>query len=208
MSKPKIVTPYSNTANNALGSAEASIALRLRLGETFDELDALRKKEIGLSNDLMAAQKQLLVLKSDISLVNSDQLTILAELRATVSKEKEGLEQQVVNLTSELKKAQDTATMHLSQINGLLLDKVDLQSRGLQQRELMLERERDRSTSVSSQNTHGLGVDASIVKLELRQKEEELEKVKDQLKKARNFIRQQDKLFKEQHKAQTEVCTV
>lgn len=185
-------------------SGEATVALRIRLAETVEELDAVRKKSAALEDEIEQVKKQLKLTKADLAVVNKGQVEMLAEVRKTVASEQKGVEEEISRLQAELKKANETAAMQLSQINSLLLDKVDLQSQGLAERDLRLQHEdKTRSTSSAAGSS-----EVERLKEELAQKEDQLDQTKDQLKKARNFIRQQDKLFKEQHQAQANVSNV
>lgn len=78
-----------------------------------------------------------------MALVNRDQLDILTSLRESVNDDKVALEEEVARLRQKLKEAGEKNKMQLEQINGLLLEKVNLQSEGIGQREKMLQRERD-----------------------------------------------------------------
>jgi protein HOOK3 len=78
-----------------------------------------------------------------VALVNRDQLDILASLRESVNDDKVALEGEVARLQQQLREAVDKNKMQLEQINSLLLEKVNLQSEGIGQRERMLQRERD-----------------------------------------------------------------
>jgi hypothetical protein len=78
-----------------------------------------------------------------VTLVNKDQLEILATLRESVNEDKAELEAETSRLQSQLKDLADKNRMQLEQINGLLLEKVTLQSDSIGQREKMLQRERD-----------------------------------------------------------------
>jgi protein HOOK3 len=78
-----------------------------------------------------------------VNLVNKDQLDILATLRESVNEDKLGLEADVERLKNQLKELSDKNRMQLEQVNGLLLEKINLQSDGIGQREKMLQRERD-----------------------------------------------------------------
>ena len=78
-----------------------------------------------------------------MNLVNKDQLDILATLRESVNKDKAVLESEVSRLHDQIKDLSDKNKMQLEQINGLLLEKINLQSEGIGQREKMLERERN-----------------------------------------------------------------
>ena len=77
-----------------------------------------------------------------MTLVNKDQLDILATLRESVNEDKAELESEVERLRNQVKELADKNKMQLEQINGLLLEKVNLQSEGIDQRDRMLQRER------------------------------------------------------------------
>ena len=78
-----------------------------------------------------------------MTLVNRDQLDILKTLRESVNEDKAELEAEVDRLRTQIKELADKNKMQLEQINGLLLEKVNMQSEGLDQRDRMLQRERD-----------------------------------------------------------------
>jgi protein HOOK3 len=78
-----------------------------------------------------------------VALVNRDQLDILASLRESVNDDKVALEEELARLQQQLREAAEKNRMQLEQINSLLLEKVNLQSEGIGQRERMLQRERD-----------------------------------------------------------------
>ena len=78
-----------------------------------------------------------------MNLVHKDQLEILATLRESVNEDKAGLEAEVKRLIEQTRELSDKNKMQLEQINALLLEKVNLQSEGLDQRDRMLQRERD-----------------------------------------------------------------
>ena len=75
--------------------------------------------------------------------MHKDQLDILATLRESVNEDKAGLEVEVKRLLEQTKELSDKNKMQLEQINALLLEKVNMQSDGLDQRDRMLQRERD-----------------------------------------------------------------
>lgn len=78
-----------------------------------------------------------------VALVNKDQLEILATLRETVNEDKVALEAETERLRNQVKELTDKNRMQLEHVNTLLLEKVNLQSEGIGQRERMLQRERD-----------------------------------------------------------------
>ncbi|KAI0822627.1 HOOK-domain-containing protein [Trametes gibbosa] len=183
--------------------AEAAIALRQRLNETVDELDKLRKEHAELEVKFDAMFKELTIAKSDLTLVNKDQLDILATLRESVNEDKVELEAEVERLRTQIKELADKNKMQLEQINGLLLEKVNLQSEGLDQRDRMLQRERaigDLRASISGKD---VPEDIKQRMLALHEEnisfKEQYKTAQEKLVKAKAFIKQQDKLFKEEH---------
>jgi len=134
--------------------------LRQRLNEAIDELDNLKREHTQLEVQYGTASKELTIVRSDcpspfkvvtssltglclVALVNRDQLDILSSLRESVNDDKLALEEEVNRLRQQLREAAEKNKMQLEQINSLLLEKVNLQSEGIGQREKMLQRERD-----------------------------------------------------------------
>jgi len=78
-----------------------------------------------------------------VTLVNKDQLDILANLRESVNEDKASLEVDIDRLKKQNKELSEKNRMQLEQVNGLLLEKVNLQSEGIGHREKLLQRERD-----------------------------------------------------------------
>ncbi|KAI8998901.1 HOOK-domain-containing protein [Trametes punicea] len=191
-------------SGRALGDgAEAAIALRQRLNETVDELDKLRKEHAELEVKFEAMSKELTIAKSDLTLVNKDQLDILATLRESVNEDKAELEAEVERLRTQIKELSDKNKMQLEQINGLLLEKVNLQSEGIDQRERMLQRERAIGDLRASMSGKDLPEDIKQRMLALHEEnislKEQYKTAQEKLLKAKAFIKQQDKLFKEEH---------
>ncbi|KAI0075470.1 HOOK-domain-containing protein [Panus rudis PR-1116 ss-1] len=182
--------------------AEAAIALRQRLNETVDQLDALRKEHAELEVRYEAQSKELTIAKSDLNLVNKDQLEILATLRESVNEDKAGLESEVKKLHDQIKELSDKNKMQLEQINSLLLEKVNLQSEGIDQRDRMLQRERDIGDLRASLSGKDVPEDIKARMLRMHedfiQLQEQYKTAQEKLNKARQFIKQQDKLFKEE----------
>ena len=136
------------------------------MNEAVEELDNLRKAHSELEVAHEALNKELTIAKSDrecrrysnlnqylivrlVNLVNKDQLEILSSLRESVNEEKAGLESDVQKMQDQIKDLSVKNKMQLEQINGLLLEKINLQSEGIGQREKMLERERNFRSVIS-----------------------------------------------------------
>lgn len=118
---------------------EMSMALRLRLNETVEELEKLRETNLELDLKVESQANELTVAKSDcewfcrvslyfftvtdlivfetVNLVSKDQTDILKSLRASVSVEKEGLVQEVGRLKESLKVMEDRAKMQMNQVS-------------------------------------------------------------------------------------------
>lgn len=73
-----------------------------------------------------------------MTLVNKDQLDILASLRESVNEDKLELEQDVERLKKQNKELAEKNRMQLEQVNGLLMEKMTLQAEGISHREKML----------------------------------------------------------------------
>jgi len=80
---------------------------------------------------------------ASVTLVNKDQLEILASLRESVNEDKAEMAADIKKIKNQLKDANDKSKMQLEQINALLLEKVGLQGDSIDVREKMLARERD-----------------------------------------------------------------
>ncbi|KLO12019.1 HOOK-domain-containing protein, partial [Schizopora paradoxa] len=191
-------------SGKALGDgSEAAIALRQRLNETVDQLDTLRKEHAELEVNFKSQSNELVIAKSDLNLVNKDQLDILANLRESVKGDKAELESDIEKLRQQVKELSDKNKMQLEQINGLLMEKVTLQSDGIGQRERMLERERNFSNLRLSVNSKDIPEDVKQRLLKLHedniQLQEQLNVSQEKLAKARKFIKSQDKQFKAEH---------
>lgn len=78
-----------------------------------------------------------------VNLVNKDQVDILHSLRETLNQDKEVLESEVTSLRTQLTELSDKNRMQMEQVNSLLMEKVAMQSDGLEQRERLLQRERE-----------------------------------------------------------------
>ncbi|KAJ3563188.1 hypothetical protein NP233_g9106 [Leucocoprinus birnbaumii] len=185
--------------------AEAAIALRQRLNETVEQLETLRKEHAELEVKFDTINKELTIAKSDLTLVNKDQLDILASLRESVNEDKAGLEVDIEKLKKSNKELGEKNRMQLEQINNLLLEKVNLQSESIGHREKMLQRERDFGDLRATLSGKDLPEDIKARLLSLHEDnliyKEQNKTLNDKLAKARQFIKEQDKLFKEQHAA-------
>ncbi|KAJ3741976.1 HOOK protein-domain-containing protein [Lentinula detonsa] len=199
--------------------AEAAIALRQRLNESVEQLDTIRKEHAELEVKFEAQSKEITVAKSDLTLVNKDQLDILASLRDSVNEDKAGLEADLERLQKQNKELAEKNRMQLEQVNALLLEKVNLQSEGIGQREKMLQRERDfgyvdavsefRITADTLSSDLRASLSGKDLPEDTKQRllalhednvmlKESLKTTNEKLTKAKAFIKNQDKLYREE----------
>jgi protein HOOK3 len=113
------------------------------------------------------------------------------------------LEEEVQRLQKQIRDLSDKNKMQLEQVNGLLLEKISMQSEGLGQRERMLEREREfvgLKASFAGKDlpeevkTRLLGLHEENIQLK-----EQIKTTQEKLNRAKQFIKDQDKLFREEH---------
>ncbi|KAF8674201.1 HOOK protein [Rhizoctonia solani] len=184
---------------------EAAIALRQRLNETIEQLDTLRKEHAELQVKFETQFRDLTIAKSDLNLVNKDQLEILTTLRESVNEDKAALESEAERLKGQIVELKDKNKMQLEQVNALLMEKISLQNEGIGQREKMLERERHFGDLRASLGGKELPEEAKAKFLALHEEtvqlKEQLKTLQEKYQKARAFIKDQDKLFKEQNKS-------
>ena len=125
----------------------------------MEQLDELRREHAELEVKYDTVTRELTIAKSDcelvpfitcgfysffsVTLVNKDQLDILATLRESVNEDKAGLEAENDKFRKQNKELSEKVRMQLEQINTLLLEKVNLQSEGIGHREKLWQRERD-----------------------------------------------------------------
>ncbi|KAI8456624.1 HOOK protein-domain-containing protein [Phakopsora pachyrhizi] len=188
--------------------AEATIALRQLLNETVTELEKLKSEHTELTVAYEQLNNELTLAKSDLHLVGKDQLDMLSSLRESVSTEKIALVNDLNRLKEEQTNLRDQLSMKTEQIQSLLLEKINFQSDSIEQREKMLVRERELSDHQRSK-THNRGEDgsrgddseridrATVFERLIKEKEEECKGLKSKLDKAKLFIMNQDKLYKE-----------
>ncbi|KAG8880218.1 hypothetical protein FRB97_000987 [Tulasnella sp. 331] len=183
-------------------SSEVVIAVRQRLNETVEQLEVLQKKHAELEVNSDRISRDLTIAKSDLNLVNKDQLDILASLRESVNEDKAGLESELNILQGQLRDLKDKNRMQLEQINSLLMEKVDLQSESIGHREKMLEREKTFGDLRAVISGKGLPDEAKAKLLAMHEDNvnlaETLKTTQQKLAKTRQFIQTQEKHYQEQ----------
>ncbi|OCF42706.1 hypothetical protein I317_03437 [Kwoniella heveanensis CBS 569] len=179
------------------------IALRERLNELIDERDTLLKEKEGMAVEKEEVYKQLVNARTDLSLVDKDQAQMLASLRVTVKAESAELEKEVSDLKQEVTKLREKDHQHLEDIKKLLLEKVDLQSAGIDQRERALMKEKEFGDLRESLAAKGVPPEAQQQLVDFHSRNADLasqvKTLDEKLQKARAFIKNQDAMFRADH---------
>ncbi|KAJ2916056.1 hypothetical protein MD484_g4393, partial [Candolleomyces efflorescens] len=189
---------------------EAAIALRQRLNETVEQLEELRKAHAELEVKYDTMNRELTIAKSDLTLVNKDQLDILASLRESVNEDKAELEADVDKLKKQNKDLNEKSRMQLEQINGLLMEKMNLQTEGIGHREKLL-LQRDLNNELNSVLPGNVPEEfrqrwLSIHEDNIAQKET-IKGLNEKLVKARQVLKLQDKLIKDGNAANVSIAS-
>ena len=184
---------------------EAAYALRLRLNQVVDELDKTKLKLNALQVQHEQITKELTVARSDFTLVNKDQVDILHSLRASIEVEKDELESTIKRLKNELNSANEQNRMYMAQVNSLLMEKVDLQTEGIGQRDEALKRERALGELKAKLSGKALPKEVEDLVTNLQSEamdaQKELKAISDKFGKAKLFIKQQDRMLKDKERA-------
>ncbi|GAA5915042.1 uncharacterized protein JCM6883_004222 [Sporobolomyces salmoneus] len=174
---------------------EANIALRQRLKKTTEDLESTRKRLAELETKFESQQRELVLARSDLSLVDQDKLTQLESLRASLSSETSSLSSELSRLKQSLAIAETKLKSQREEIEGLLREKIEWQGEGIEKRDRMLdargssEKDRSKLEGIEKENS------------ELQAQVEDLQ---GKLQKTKVFIRSQDKLLKAELSAQYE----
>ncbi|CED83495.1 Hook-related protein family [Phaffia rhodozyma] len=193
---------------------EAASALRLKLNQVIGELDSTKEVLAELETKYNKANQELTVAKSDLTLVNKDQIDILHMLRESVNEDKVQLESDLMTLKQKLVEAKEKNHMQVDQINGLLLEKINLQSDGIGHREKMIERERtvgDLRVTLAGRDIPDdvktrlldLSEEKLSLSIELARALEQVKSLTDHVQNAKKFMREQDTVIKDQKEKMT-----
>nr|XP_019044643.1 hypothetical protein I302_06556 [Kwoniella bestiolae CBS 10118]OCF23573.1 hypothetical protein I302_06556 [Kwoniella bestiolae CBS 10118] len=124
-------------------NSQTASALRERLNEILEERDDLLKEKEALKVAREEVEKELSIARTDLGLVDKDQKAMLTSLRETVKEDTIILEDEVISLKEQVTALKEKDNQHLEDIKRLLLEKVDLQSAGIENKERELEKEKE-----------------------------------------------------------------
>lgn len=114
--------------------------------------------------------------------------------------EKAELERRLQQLGDDIDSKDEQLRMNISQINAQLMEKVDLQSDSIGQRDDALQRERDMGALRATLADSSLSEEAKQL---VTDRENQVKALQEKLQKARAFIRQQDKMIKDANSKST-----
>ncbi|EFI28414.1 hypothetical protein CC1G_13948 [Coprinopsis cinerea okayama7 len=182
---------------------EVAIALRQRLNETVEQLETLQKEHAELEVKFDTMNRELIIAKSDLTLVNKDQLDILTSLRESVNEDKAELEAENEKQKKQIRELVEKNHMQLEQINGLLMDKMSLQTEGIGQREKLLQRDFGDANAWMSALPTGKEIPEEFkqrwlsIHEECVTMKETIKTLNEKLAKAKQVLKTQDALLKE-----------
>ncbi|KAG0090263.1 hypothetical protein BGZ92_003328 [Podila epicladia] len=178
--------------------SEVAFALQMMLNgcekELFQAKNTLTEKEVVFEK----TKKDLAVAQSDLSMVGDDKLAALADWKASNSKELTLLQREHEEQQQQLTKLEQENKQYLTELNRVLTEKDGLSKLSMEQKDTMLQQERAKSGQMMASMSREQLEDAN------RQLEEQLAQVMAQkeqysikLRRAKDFIMQQDAIIKD-----------
>ncbi|KAF9213864.1 hypothetical protein BGZ59_004732 [Podila verticillata] len=188
--------------------SEVAFALRTMLNTSEKELseakNALAEKEIVFEQ----TKKELSVAQSDLHMVGDDKLAALADWKVNNNKEFNLLQLEHEEQQRQLTKLEQENKQYITQLNRVLTEKDGLSKLSMEQKDTMLQQERAKTVQMLAHMSREQLEDAN------RQLEEQLALVLAQndqysvkLKRAKDFIVQQDTIIKESPGPQGELIS-
>ncbi|EIW67281.1 hypothetical protein TREMEDRAFT_64529 [Tremella mesenterica DSM 1558] len=148
-------------------NSQASVALKARVEELEAELDALRNEAQVAEREKDKVQLELSVAREDLELVDKDQLAMLSTLRDRAKAEYERTDVRLEDLKQQVEHLRQKDRVHLEEIKKLLMDKVDMQSASITQREKDLSREKEFGDLKAALAAKGLPIETQNQIMEL-----------------------------------------
>ncbi|KAG0025083.1 hypothetical protein BGZ82_010223 [Podila clonocystis] len=178
--------------------SEVAFALRTMLNncetELFQAKNALTEKEVVFEQ----AKKELAVAQSDLSMVGDDKLAALADWKAKNSKELSLLQYEHEEQLERLTKLEQENKQYLTELNRVLTEKDGLSKLSMEQKDIMLQQERAKTGQmVASMSREQLEVANQQLEEQLAQVLTQKEQYSVKLKRAKDFIVQQDAIIKD-----------
>ncbi|KAI9295109.1 hypothetical protein K502DRAFT_234115 [Neoconidiobolus thromboides FSU 785] len=155
-------------------SYDLSLNLRLRLSEAEEEASKLKRKLAETEIALEQANNELLIAKTDLSMVGKDQLEAIELVKQETTKLNEKFISEKQEISEKCEKLEEEARKQMQFVNQLLMDKDSLKTQSLQQKDMLLENEKTigqlKATLTTLENQGPTGAD-----------KDELSKVKEML---------------------------
>ncbi|ORY35634.1 HOOK protein-domain-containing protein [Naematelia encephala] len=186
-------------------STQTAIALQQKLDEVIEEREVLLKSQTEAKAEIEQLEKSLRSAQRDLSLVDKDQQDMLAALKEDVQIQTKELDSQVLEFREQVATLKEKDRLHLEEVKRLLVEKADLQSAGIDQRDIALTREKQFGELRATLASSGVSADVQSQMIELHERNTrlsgEIRDLGDKLQRAKAFIRNQDALFRAEHTA-------
>ncbi|KAI9595395.1 HOOK protein-domain-containing protein [Syncephalis fuscata] len=178
---------------------DVSLQLRSRLNQSEEQLATTKRRLAELEVELSENKRELVIAKSNLTLIDKDKLDALAQIRDEASRELGDLEKTHSTLKDRCTELEAESQRQLERITQLLEEKDLLQGQVVQHKDQLLEKE---------QNNSNLKQTLTILESKEQAGADEIPRpdcpttranpaVASKMQKAKEFIRQQDRMFKE-----------
>ncbi|KAI8049553.1 HOOK protein-domain-containing protein [Syncephalis plumigaleata] len=192
---------------------DVSLQLRSRLNQSEEQLATTKRRLAELEVELSENKKELVIAKSNLTLIDKDKLDALAQIRNEASQELGDLEKTHAMLKERCSELETESQRQLERITQLLEEKDQLQCQVVQHKDQLLEKEQNNSnlkqTLAVLESKEQAGADEIRRQLmletqrnvkqqdQIAQQQEQIHQLQVKMQKAKEFIRQQDRMFKE-----------
>ncbi|RKP05966.1 HOOK-domain-containing protein, partial [Thamnocephalis sphaerospora] len=192
---------------------DVSLQLRSRLNQSEEQLAATKRRLAEIEVELEENRKELVIARSNLTLIDKDKLDALAQIRAEASRELGDLEKEHAMLKTRCGELEGDNQKHLERITQLLEEKDQLQGQVVQHKDQLLQKEQNNSdlkrtlAVLESKEQNSADQIRQQLMLEtqksvraqdqITQQQEQIQQLQIKMQKAKEFIRQQDRMFKE-----------
>ncbi|KAL1917218.1 uncharacterized protein VTP21DRAFT_4874 [Calcarisporiella thermophila] len=186
-----------------LEDSEFSLTLRTRLNEYEKETSELKRKLAETEVQLKETRNELTVAQSDLNLLGKDQLDAIAEIKKRNATELERLQEDHTVLQQRSSQLEEQVKEQLEQVNRLLREKDELQRQNIETKDQLLEKEKLNSdmkatlAALQSNDNETMKALNAQLQQEVVTLREQTQQMQIKMQKAKEFIKQQDKLFRE-----------
>ena len=189
-----------NALRDGQSVAEAEIVLRLRkdINEYESDVTRLKKTIVELNVNLEKAHNDLTVVRSELSLVGKDQRRQVSKDMALLDSEVEGLQLDNKKINEQRRQIETEKQRYMDQLHDALVEKDALQQDKINLKDEALKAERIvNQLKEDIVNLEKGRTGSENIKIDLQQRDEQIMQLQKALKKAKDYILQQEKVIKE-----------